>query len=196
MVEQRSVKHDDEALLTALRGGDREARSALVDRYGAHLRGVLRRTLGSDPDVPDLLQDVLIGAFVGIEGFRGTAGQLRAWLTSIALFRARECIRRRATRRALRPQLTHFAKATAHGGHDPVTAEAVRRLSRILDRLPDDERRSMLLRVVDELALEEVASATGVSLATVKRRLFAGRNRVRAMAEQDIVLKSWRESRG
>lgn len=183
----------EEALLAGLRRGEPRARRQLVDRYGTHLERVLVRALGPDPEIPDLLQDVYVAAFVGIGQFRGGKRQLRSWVARIAVFRARECIRRRSTRRALFPKVAHFTRACAPSAADPVAVEALRRTSGFLDRLPVEERVALSLRHIEGLELTEVAKAMEVSLATVKRRLSSGQRRILGMAEQDIVLKAWLE---
>lgn len=185
------ASRDGQFLLGALRRAESWARDELVRRFGAHLERVLVRTLGRDAEIPDILQDVYVAAFAGIERFRGTEDQLQGWITRIAVFRARECIRRRSTRRALFPHLAYFSRASAPRCPDPVAVEALRRAANLLERLPGQERVALSLRIVDGLELTEVAAAMGISLATVKRRLSRGRQRLADLAAEDIVLRAW-----
>jgi RNA polymerase sigma factor (sigma-70 family) len=54
----------------------------------------------------------------------------------------------------------------------------------ILEQLPEDERVALSLRFIDQMELRAVASALGVSLATVKRVLRRAENRFAAFAQR------------
>ena len=58
--------------------------------------------------------------------------------------------------------------------------------------LSSDERIAFSLRHLEELELTEVASACGVSLSTVKRRLKRAEERFDALALRDPRLAGWR----
>ena len=63
----------------------------------------------------------------------------------------------------------------------------------LLDRLPVEERVAFTLRYIEEMSLEEVAEASGVSLATVKRKLSRAEARFLAAARADATLRTWLE---
>ena len=67
------------------------------DRYAGDVQCVLAWVLGIDGELPDLLHDVFLTAF-DHAGELHDASRLRPWLISIAVFTARERIRRRARR--------------------------------------------------------------------------------------------------
>src|SRR5207247_1154637 len=54
----------------------------------------------------------------------------------------------------------------------------------ILAQLPDEERVAFSLRMIDQMELADVASALGVSLATVKRLLRRAQDRFIAIAKR------------
>lgn len=164
---------DDDAsasLTEALRAGDPGATLALFDRHGVHIRSILIGVLGPDPDIADLVQDVFVTALESISRLRD-GRRLRAWLTSIAVFKARGLIRTRRRRRALLRVCFWLAPEAP----DPTPAiqgsESLRAAWRVLDRLPADERLAFALRFVQGMELGDVALACDVSLATIKRRI-------------------------
>jgi RNA polymerase sigma-70 factor (ECF subfamily) len=155
-----------------------QARGALYDRYAAHVERVLLRVLGPDDEIADLMQEVFLAAIEGIDGLAEPA-RLRAWLSGIAVFKARACIRRRRRRRWL---WFMAPEELPERGVEPAPHE-----------LPADERIAFALRLIDGMELTEVAEACGVSLATVKRRLARARDEFRERALTEPALTDWVE---
>lgn len=189
------VLGDDASLVAALRAGNPAAPAALFDRHAAHLQRVLVRTLGLDPELPDLLHEVFLRALQEIGGLR-EGSSLKGWLTSIAVFTAREHIRRRSRRRWLRylpwDELPDLEAPQAA----PEVSEALRSTYAVLDELPADERIAFALRYVDQMELTEVAQGCRVSLATIKRRLARAEKRFVAIARRFPALEGWLEEGG
>lgn len=182
---------DDRALLDALRGGHPGAAAALYDRFAPALQRTLERTLGPDADVPDLLQEVFVTAFAEV-GKLSDPEKLGSWLTSIAVFTARACIRRRARRRWLAGLA--FAPVEAEPQAAPAAdaaREALRECYDVLGALPADERIAFALRIIDGRPLQEAADAARTSLATFKRRLARAEARFVAEAERRPALVEW-----
>src|SRR5436190_5182807 len=73
----------EHALSRALEG-DETAFSELVDPYRRELQLHCYRILGSLPDAEDQLQETLLAAWRGLDGFEGRAS-LRAWLYRLVL---------------------------------------------------------------------------------------------------------------
>ena len=84
--------------LAAAQGGDREAFAALVDPYRRELQAHCYRMLASSQDAEDVLQETLLAAWVGLDGFEGRSS-LRTWLYRIATHRCLNA-RRSSGRRA------------------------------------------------------------------------------------------------
>jgi RNA polymerase sigma-70 factor (ECF subfamily) len=67
----------------------------------------------------------------------------------------------------------------------PDVAAELRGIYKRLERLPADLRIAFLLRRVEGMELEEVARATGVSLATAKRRIAAAQQAVERWLDRE-----------
>ena len=129
------------------------------------------RVLGPNPEIGDPAQDVFVAALESIHKLE-QPGALRGWLAQIAVFHARHCLRGRKQWSILRffsPE--HLPPGRARET-DFEASEALRATYRVLSSLPVDERIAFTLRFVEGMNLTDVAAASRVSLATVKRRLL------------------------
>ena len=84
-------------LIARARAGDGEAFRRLTEPYRRELQVFCYRMLGSLQDAEDVLQDTLLAAWQGLEGFEGRAS-IRTWLYRIATNRCLNA-RRSASRR-------------------------------------------------------------------------------------------------
>ncbi len=183
---------DDELLTRALQNGHPGAPAELFDRYANHIERVLVNVMGIDQELPDLLHETFAQAFKNAHQLKDGA-RLKAWLTRIAVFTARGCLRRRTRRRWLlffAPE--HMPELEACYG-SAEEREAVVATYAALDRLPSDERLAFALRYIDGMELKEAAAACGVSLATIKRRISRAQRRFIALAADDPALSDWLE---
>jgi RNA polymerase sigma-70 factor (ECF subfamily) len=186
------VVESDALLVAALRAERMRAPEALLERFGDDIERILYRVLGPDPEIPDLLQDTFIVALTSIEHLRD-ASALKSWLTGIALRKAKKLIRRRYRWRFIKLVAPSDLPEAESNPAAPEVSEALRATYRILERLPADERIAFALRHIDGMELSSVASAAGVSLATIKRRLSRAHEAFVALARRDESLSDWVE---
>jgi len=81
-----------ERILARARAGDEEAFRELTDPYRRELQVHIYRIVGSAQDAEDLLQEMLLAAWRGLEQFQGRAS-VRAWLYRIATNRSLDALR-------------------------------------------------------------------------------------------------------
>jgi RNA polymerase sigma-70 factor (ECF subfamily) len=183
---------DDAALMQALRAGHPGAAAIFYDRHAACVHRALRSALGSDEDIPDLLQEVFIRALDHIGELRELE-RVRSWLTGIAIFVAREQIRLRTRRSWLRV----FSPEQTRPGHlEQPSSEAriaLRAVYAVLDEMPVDERMAFVLRLIEGMTLPDAAEACKTSLATFKRRLARAERRFLEAARKRPILEHWLE---
>jgi RNA polymerase sigma-70 factor (TIGR02960 family) len=87
----------DEALLARARAGDEEAFRELTEPHRRELQLHSYRLLGSVHDAEDMVQETLLAAWRGLEGFDGRAS-VRSWLYRIATNRCLNALRARSRR--------------------------------------------------------------------------------------------------
>ena len=182
------VPEQDAPLVEALRSGHPGAPGVLVDRYGRYVERLVVRVVGLAPEVPDLLHEVFTRALERVHEIKQPE-LLKAWLGSLAIFTARAWLRNRRFRRTwlrfLPPDEVPDLVAPVP---DLDVHDALRRVYRVLDRLPVDERIAFSLRFMDGMGLKETAELCGVSPATIKRRLGRAQARFLAEASRDPLL--------
>ena len=157
-----------DSVLGAARVGADWAWAALYRDLGPSVRAYLRASGAPEPD--DTLGDVFVHVVRGLAGFAGDEGAFRAWIFAIARNRLVDDHRYR-TRRPVEPVPPEALREAGLIGD--VEEEALRALSlgrirAVLTRLSPDQRDVLLLRILGELTIEEVAAATGKRPGAVK----------------------------
>ncbi len=190
VVRSISFAGDDCDLVDGLRSANPAACAALVDRFSDHVLRVLSRILGRHPDLGDLHHDVFVRALGSAADVRDAAA-LKGWITIIAVNVARSAIKRRARSKWLWFLPAEEVPDAPADERDDDARETLKALYAVLDRLPADERVPFSLRIIEGMELTDVASATGVSLATVKRKISRAEQRFLALAERNLLLRSW-----
>ena len=179
---------DDAALVRTAQAGEDDAILLVWDRYASLVRGVLRRSLGAQGDVEDLVQEVFIGFHRSLGNLRDPSA-LSGFLVGIASRLAISEIRKRKVRSFLR--LTDDGKLPERAAVSDDGPEALGRLYALLDTCSAMDRMAFVLRYVEGMELEEVASALDVSLATAKRRIAQVNTRIVTLAKKDSLLSAY-----
>ncbi|MEU8238463.1 sigma-70 family RNA polymerase sigma factor [Actinoplanes missouriensis] len=172
----------DDELAGRLRAGDETALREVYDRHGAAVLYLTHRLLGNRADAEDVTQVTFVAAWTGRDGFDPQRGTMLGWLLGIARRKAVDRIRS-----AARDQRT----AETVQAQPPAAEESPERIvDRLLvadelERLPDEQRRTLELAFFDDLTHPQIAEATGLPLGTVKSHLRRGMANLRRRWEVD-----------
>ncbi|MEY2848232.1 MAG: hypothetical protein RI885_897 [Actinomycetota bacterium] len=143
--------------------------TTLVDQRGAALTRYAWLLTGDADDAADLVQDALVKTF-GRVRTTFTVGSAEAYVRRTMLNTFLDAGRRRTRwRRVAHLQLVPDASDSSASG-----TELKLDLRRELDRLTPRERACLLLRYYDDLLVDDIAAALGISSGTVKRYLSDG----------------------
>ena len=168
--------------LERARTGDREALGAL---WRSHQHLLLRYFRGRGSTQPeDLASQVWIDVAAGLHRFSGDSDAFRRWLFTIARRRQIDATRRSARRPEELDAEAGADRADSSSAH---TFDDVGALDRALDlvrRLPPDMAEAVLLRVVADLAVDEVAQVMGRREGHVRVLVHRG---LRKLAEELAV---------
>ena len=171
---------DETLVKRALAGSDR-AWTALVRRYDRRVFNYAFRMSGNAEDARDLSQEVFLGVFRNLGGFRGD-GAFAAWLFRIAAFRCTDYLRRR------RPT-GEFIEASAPPSDDPgpqeqaTVSRANRRILAALDALPATQRHVVELKFFQQFTFEDIGVQLGISPNTAKTRLYGALKKLKQHEE-------------
>lgn len=142
---------------------------AVFRRWAPYVGGIVSRIIGPGADVDDLVQDVFVDAFRGLEGLR-EASAARAWLTTITVRRAKRHLSRRRLRRFVGLEGVPEPVDTGLSPEERANASAA---YKVLDAVKPEERIAWVLRIVEGETLLDVARYCGCSRATAHRRISA-----------------------
>ncbi len=181
---------DDADLARALIARDPKAPRALWRRFAPMVFRMLRRSLGPGHDVEDLAQEVFLCVFEKVPTLREPKA-LKAFVISITVLTTRSELRRLWVRRWIRLSSKGDATGKAVVHLDTDAREALGRFYAVLNRINAQDRTLFVLRFMEGLGLLEVAAASGLSLATTKRRLTRAWSKVRLLVERDPILSEY-----
>jgi len=155
-------------VLAAAQAGAGWAFEVLYRDLAPAVTGYLRLQGAPEPD--DLASETFIGVFNGLAAFRGDEAGLRGWVFTIARRRLVDDWRRRGRRPVL---VEDGADALRQYSGGDVEEEALalmsfRTVHEVCARLPDDQRDVLLLRILADLTVEQVAAVLGKTAPAVK----------------------------
>ena len=171
----------DAVLVVAACAGERWAQEALFLRHVRLVGGLIFRVYPSRIDLDDLVQDTFVAAFESLKSLKNPQA-FAAWIGSLAIRITHKKLRRRriAARLGLGTSEEVAWDEVIAPTCPPDVAAELREIYTILASFPTTERVAFLRRKVEGMSLEEVATATETSLATVKRRIEAAEDRLEA----------------
>lgn len=184
-----SEREIDQALVERAQGGERKAFDLLVSKYQRKLERLLSRYIRDAAEVEDVAQEAFIKAYRALPSFRGDSA-FYTWLYRIGINTAKNHLVSQG-RRA--PTSTEFDADEAEGFEDAGqlrdidTPESVLLSKQIgdtvnaaMDSLPEELRAAIVMREIDGLSYEEIATKMNCPIGTVRSRIFRAREAVAA----------------
>ncbi|MCU1656232.1 MAG: polymerase subunit sigma-70 [Pseudonocardiales bacterium] len=173
-------------LVSAAQRGDNAAVRVIYDGLAPVVYGYLTAKGVQDPEA--VTSDVFVSVFQRLERVTGGAAGLRKFVLSIAHARMVDDVRRRQRQ----PVPVEYEPATDDRVSDSAEGEAMReigtaRVVALLGELPAAQREVLLLRVIADLSIEQVAEITQKSPGAVKQLQRRGLLALRAVLESDGV---------
>lgn len=153
---------DERALVVAAQGGDGEAFAELVVLHQARLRALVALSLPGRDEAHDLVQEAFIDAWKGLGSFDPTR-EFGPWLRTICRNRLRQFLRDRLPRRRRELALVDEALAAGPPLEEDEGEARLGALRACLAALPEEHRRVLSLRFVEELAVQDIAAALAKS---------------------------------
>lgn len=182
-------------LVECAREGHEAAIREIVRRMNPRLFRIARGIVDNDGIAEEVVQEAYLIAFTRIDEFRGEA-KLATWITRITLNAAKMRLRK------IRPAQEYDAINETRNGDVSVVAfpgvqipgpeaEQGRAQFRVLieaavTELPSTLRVPFILREAEGMSVAAIAEDMGISVVTVKTRLFRARRQLRSVVEEKI----------
>jgi len=187
---------EDRVLIARAQEGDVAAFRQLVERHQRRAFAIALSLVRDENDARELVQDAFLRVFRGLNSFQG-GSSFFTWLYRIITNLSIDLIRKpgrqladidEARFESDESQEAEFPLLSRVDGSDPVDVvrrrEIARRLQAALDALPPYHRGVIVMREIEGLSYEEMATAMGVSKGTIMSRLFHARQKLqKALAD-------------
>ncbi|WP_298013923.1 RNA polymerase sigma factor RpoE [uncultured Castellaniella sp.] len=193
-----SEREVDLALVERVRRGDRHAFDLLVIKYQRKIMRLLSRMIHDPADIEDVAQEAFVKAYRALPQFRGDSA-FYTWLYRIAINTARNWQAANFRRPTTVSVLENEEGETfdqIDGLSDQSTPESMmasrqiaQTVNEAIEALPEDLRTAIVLREIEGMSYEDIASTMQCPIGTVRSRIFRAReaiaSRLRPVMEHD-----------
>jgi RNA polymerase sigma-70 factor (ECF subfamily) len=187
---------EDRGLIARAQAGDTAAFRQLVERHQRRAFAIALSLVRDENDARELVQDAFLRVFKSLNSFQG-GSSFFTWLYRIITNLSIDLIRKPGRQLAdlddarldtEDSQEADFSLLSRVEGADPLDVvrrrEIAARLQTALDALPSYHRGVIVMREIEGLSYEEMATAMGVSKGTIMSRLFHARQKLqKALAD-------------
>ena len=176
----------DRVLVQRVKKGDRGAFDILVARYQHKIIKLVTRYVRDPSEAMDVAQEAFLKAYKALPGFRGDSA-FYTWLYRIAINTAKNYLvaaKRRPVDYDLDLQdpeqyeMHGRLKTTDTPEHMVLTEEIRQTVNRAIEELPEDLRTAIMLREIEGMSYEEIATTMECPVGTVRSRIFRAREAI------------------
>ena len=174
---KRAPEQAEERLLVEAAQKDPTRFAELYEIHFERVYAFVARRVGDRDAAEDLTSDTFHKALANLRRFEWRGAPFAAWLLRIAANAIADRGQRAGRELAVDDPPELGAEATADVDLEEVEHRA--RLFRLVDRLPDDQRRVIAMRFAEEKSIREIAEELGRTEGAVKQLQFRGLQNLR-----------------
>ena len=183
----------DRELVEKAKQGDQGAFEQLVLDNQNKVYALALRMVDDREEAADLAQEAFVKAWQGMKSFQGESS-FATWIYRLTTNVCIDWLRRQKRREGVEPSVSLDDEESgwaepADRDSDPhlllERSERGKALARGLDRLPDWQRRALVLRELSGLSYQEIGQALDIDLGTVKSRIARARLNLRKILLED-----------
>ena len=167
--------YTDDELVEQCKQGQKEAFAAVYYRYRTRIFSFCLTLVRNPSDAEDALQDVFRYIFSKLRYYE-SKGRFKSFIFKIAHSTSIDILRRRSKQAVMPEEFEIPVEET-----ERPRAEQIEQLRICIAKLPPMYREIMALRVLDDLAYEEISDVLDLPLGTVKSRIHHAVSLVRKM---------------
>lgn len=176
----------DNELVLRVQQGDKRAFDVLVLKYQHKIIQLANQYVKDPSEAQDIAQDAFIKAYRALGEFRGDSA-FYTWLYRITINTAKNFLLARSKRASEfdvdvqdAEQVDHSPQL--HGMDTPeqvvLSDEILRVINNAIEELPEDMRMAIMLREMDGMSYEEIASVMECPVGTIRSRIFRAREAI------------------
>lgn len=178
-------------LIQRAQSGDNEARSELYSKYVKLLYGYLYRSLGAAQDAEDICQETFLRAFKNLTSFQEKAS-FKNWLFQIAKNIIADHWKAHYKSNTVYvedffgfPETPTYEIESELPDKEHTAQEAVQKLTRILNALPDEYRAILEYRFLKGYTIKEVADKLHITISNAKVRQFRAIQKAKKLLDEN-----------
>jgi RNA polymerase sigma-70 factor (ECF subfamily) len=174
----------DEQLVAAAKTGSDDAFAQLQHLYAPRLYSTIIRITKNHEDAEDVLQDTFLRVHLALCNFEGRSS-FYSWVTRIAINSALMALRKRRARPEVSfdppgdgtDDLPHFEIRDSSPNPEQIYHERQQRVMmlRSIRNLQPKLQGTIQIQMANECSMKEIAQTLGISVASVKSRLYRAR---------------------
>ncbi|MDQ7988131.1 MAG: RNA polymerase sigma factor RpoE [Candidatus Dactylopiibacterium sp.] len=182
-----SDREIDQQLVERVQRGDKQAFGLLVSKYQRKLVRLLSRMIRDPAEVEDVAQEAFIKAYRALPNFRGESA-FYTWLYRIGVNTAKNHLVSQGRRAPTSTEIEAEEAEQYESGEllrDNDTPERLMQTRQIgetvnaaMQALPEELRTAIVLREIEGLSYEEIASLMDCPIGTVRSRIFRAREAI------------------
>ena len=184
------MPEDDRELIVKSQNGDVAAFESLVKQHQVVAYNVALKILGNQEDAKDATQEALIKVFKNLASFKAEA-QFSTWLYRIVVNTCNDYLRKERSRKHFsldKEMETEDGTLKREVSDDRMTPEKVyeandlrEKVQMAIQALPEQQRTVVVLRDIEGMSYDVIASMLDLPVGTVKSRINRGRDALKQM---------------
>jgi RNA polymerase sigma-70 factor (ECF subfamily) len=176
----------DQLLVERVQKGDKRAFDLLIQKYQHRIVSLVSRYVSDSSEAQDVAQEAFIKAYRAIGRFRGDSA-FYTWLYRIAINTAKNWIVAKNRRPpasdidavdAEQYGISAKLRETSTPENELLREEIERTVFASIADLPEDLRTAIMLREMDGMSYEEIATTMNCPIGTVRSRIFRAREAI------------------
>lgn len=176
---------DDDALMTLVQAGSRDAFAMLVERHALRVVRTCARFMGERDQASDLAQGIWVTVWKSRARYQ-PGSEFLTWLITIARNRCRNELRRQgAVDRHVQKELASGTDHSPEQLDSLLQQERHRRVHQALYRLPEAMRDALIMRYGEELRYDEMSEVLGAHESTLRSRVHNGLKLLKRQLEKN-----------
>lgn len=178
---------NDEDLVKNAKGGDQLAFEQLVSKYERLVYSICYRMFNNNEDALDFTQETFIKVYKNMEKAI-CKGSFKSWICTVATNTCLDELRKRSKKKTFSLDAEYengdgsvkfeLADTAPTPIDELLRNEDAKLLKDAINKLSDEYKTMIILRDIEELTYDEIATSLDMSLGTVKSRISRSRNKL------------------